>query len=58
MTDTVMSDYKKLIWPNNKAALGECYQLLCTNLGDGILHVIYYQTIISMEKMVFISDEQ
>ena len=28
---------KKLVWPTNKAALGVCYQLLCTNLGDGIL---------------------
>ena len=28
---------KKLVWSTNRAALGVCYQLLCTNLGDGIL---------------------
>ena len=38
-TDPVMYGYKKkkLVWPTNKADLGVCYQLLCTNLGDGIL---------------------
>ena len=28
---------KKLVWPINKADLGVGYELLCTNLGDGIL---------------------
>ena len=28
---------KNLIWPTNKAALGVCYRLLCTNLEDGIM---------------------
>ena len=28
---------KKLVWPANKADLGVSYQLLCTNLEDGIL---------------------
>ena len=28
---------RKLVWPTSKAALGGFYQLLCTNLDDGIL---------------------
>ena len=31
---------KKLVWPTNKADLGMCCQLFCTNLGDGILCIL------------------
>ena len=32
---------KKLVLLTNKAALGVCYRLLCTNLGDGILCTLW-----------------
>ena len=38
---------QKRVWPTNKATLGVCYWLLCTNLSDGIFGGI-----------VFISDGQ
>ena len=40
-TDPVMYGYKKnLVGPTNKADLGVCYQILCTNLGNGILYTL------------------
>ena len=36
-----MYGYKKnLVGPTNKADLGVCYQILCTNLGNGILYTL------------------
>ena len=31
---------KNIVWPTNKAALGVCYWLLSTNLGEGILCIL------------------
>ena len=45
-----MSGYNKMVWTTNKAALGICYRLLCTNLGDGILFVLSLNHNIHGEK--------
>ena len=45
---------KKISMTTNKADLGVCYQLLCTNLGDGILCTL----LSNHNSRVFISDGQ
>ena len=44
---------KKLVWPTNKADLGVCYQLLCTNLGDEILCILSANHNIHRENGVY-----
>ena len=44
---------KKLVWPTNNAALGVCYQLLCTNLGDEILCTLSSDNNIHGENSVY-----
>ena len=47
----------KLVWPTNKAALGVCCRLLCTNLLMKFC-VLYHQTIMFTGKMVYIRNGQ
>ena len=44
---------KKLVWPTNKAALGVCYWLLCTNLGNRILFTLSLNHNFHQEKGVY-----
>ena len=45
-----MSGYNEMVWTTDKAALGVCYRLLCTNLGDGILFILSLNHNIHEEK--------